>query len=233
MQINEDAVKNQPALPLFNDNPKAENNKAENNTERQQAPAQQTSTDSNNADTTEQPAPQAANSKPANNGNSNGNSNGNNNNNANNANNNNANNNNNGNNNGQQADGDKNAAFGLFFPRSEGRKFVPRSQREKEEAAQVAATAPIILAEPGQQIPNPPGTGKKNHKNRFNNQQQQKQPQYNFNDIIKAGGVLEIVPEGHGFLRSSDYNYLPSPDDILVTPQQIKSFGLKSGDVVE
>ncbi len=218
MLINEDAVKSQPALPLFNENTKPADTKDEDNTVRQQPqtpqpPARQTQPDSNTPDN-EQAEPQPGNSKPNNNNNNN--------------------NNNGANNNGQQADGDKNAAFGLFFPRSEGRKFVPRSQREKEEAAQVAATAPIILAEPGQQIPNPPGSGKKNHKNRFNNQQQQKpQPQYNFNDIIKAGGVLEIVPEGHGFLRSSDYNYLPSPDDILVTPQQIKSFGLKSGDVVE
>ena len=130
-------------------------------------------------------------------------------------------------------------AFGSFFPKSEGRKFVPRSQREKEEAAAAAAVAPIIIAEPGQQIPNPPGTGKKNKKNRFNNNQQQNQPQYrrqnmyNFDDFIVSEGVLEISPDGNGFLRSSDYNYLPSPDDIFISPQQLKQYGLKPGDVVE
>ncbi len=52
-------------------------------------------------------------------------------------------------------------------------------------------------------------------------------------DILTGSGVLEIVPEGYGFLRSSDYNYLTSPDDIYVSQNQIKNFCLKSGDVVE
>ncbi len=58
-------------------------------------------------------------------------------------------------------------------------------------------------------------------------------PQYNFDGIVQTSGVLEIMPEGYGFLRSSDYNYLTSPDDVYVTQQQIKSNGLKAGDVVE
>jgi len=57
--------------------------------------------------------------------------------------------------------------------------------------------------------------------------------QYNFGDNIRGEGVLEVMPEGFGFLRSSDYNYLSSPDDIYVTQQMIKQFGLKTGDVVE
>ena len=56
---------------------------------------------------------------------------------------------------------------------------------------------------------------------------------YDFEDIISGSGVLEIMPDGYGFLRSSDYNYLSSPDDIYVSQSQIKSFGLKTGDVVE
>ena len=56
---------------------------------------------------------------------------------------------------------------------------------------------------------------------------------YNFGDNIRGEGVLEVMPEGFGFLRSSDYNYLSSPDDIYVTGQIIKQFGLKTGDVVE
>ena len=71
--------------------------------------------------------------------------------------------------------------------------------------------------------------------------QQQAQPQqphtrmrpYEFNDILSGGGVLEIMPDGYGFLRSSDYNFLSSPDDIYVSMSQIKLFGLKTGDVVE
>ena len=56
---------------------------------------------------------------------------------------------------------------------------------------------------------------------------------FDFADLISANGVLEILQDGYGFLRSSDYNYLSSPDDIYVNPQQIKRFGLKTGDVVD
>ena len=56
---------------------------------------------------------------------------------------------------------------------------------------------------------------------------------YEFDDILTGTGVLEIMQDGYGFLRSSDYNYLSSPDDIYVSQSQIKLFGLKTGDVVE
>lgn len=56
---------------------------------------------------------------------------------------------------------------------------------------------------------------------------------FDFEDIITANGVLEIMPDGYGFLRSSDYNYLSSPDDIYVSISQIKRYGLKTGDVLE
>ena len=56
---------------------------------------------------------------------------------------------------------------------------------------------------------------------------------YNFDGLITANGVLEVMPDGYGFLRSSDYNYLSSPDDVYVSNQQVKSNGLKTGDVVE
>jgi len=56
--------------------------------------------------------------------------------------------------------------------------------------------------------------------------------QFEFEGIISASGVLEIMPDGYGFLRSSDYNYLNSPDDIYVSQSQIKLFGLKTGDTV-
>ena len=56
---------------------------------------------------------------------------------------------------------------------------------------------------------------------------------FNFDDLITGNGVLEILQDGYGFLRSSDYNYLSSPDDIYVSPQQIKRYGLKTGDVVD
>ena len=56
---------------------------------------------------------------------------------------------------------------------------------------------------------------------------------YDFADLIDGNGVLEILQDGYGFLRSSDYNYLSSPDDIYVSPQQIKRWSLKTGDVVD
>ncbi len=62
---------------------------------------------------------------------------------------------------------------------------------------------------------------------------QEREKTYEFDDILTGTGVLEIMQDGYGFLRSSDYNYLSSPDDIYVSQSQIKLFGLKTGDVVE
>ncbi len=59
------------------------------------------------------------------------------------------------------------------------------------------------------------------------------QPKFDFSNFIKAEGVLEVMNEGFGFLRSADYNYLSSPDDVYVNQQQIKEMGLKTGDVIE
>ncbi len=64
-------------------------------------------------------------------------------------------------------------------------------------------------------------------------QQFQKEPAVEFDGTVDAEGVLEVLNDGYGFLRSSDYNYLGSPDDIYVSQQQIKSYGLKTGDTVE
>ncbi len=64
-------------------------------------------------------------------------------------------------------------------------------------------------------------------------ERRQVEKQYDFDGILSGIGVLEIMPDGYGFLRSSDYNYLSSPDDIYVSQSQIKLFGLKTGDVVE
>ncbi|WP_442265324.1 transcription termination factor Rho [Tenacibaculum sp. ZS6-P6] len=58
-------------------------------------------------------------------------------------------------------------------------------------------------------------------------------PDFEFDGIIESEGVLEMMPDGYGFLRSSDYNYLSSPDDIYVSQSQIKLFGLKTGDTVK
>lgn len=123
-------------------------------------------------------------------------------------------------------------SLGTFFPRSEGRKFVPRSQHEREEAEKAQAHSPITIAEPGQQLPGQQQQSKKN-KNRKDRQPQQNNTRFDFAGLLEAAGVLEIEPQGHGFLRSSDFNYMPSPDDIYVSQAQIKQYGLKTGDVVE
>ena len=59
------------------------------------------------------------------------------------------------------------------------------------------------------------------------------EPAYDFSNIITSNGVLEVMPDGYGFLRSSDYNYLSSPDDVYVSVNLIKKYGLKTGDVVQ
>ncbi|MDE5930076.1 MAG: transcription termination factor Rho [Muribaculaceae bacterium] len=151
----------------------------------------------------------------------------------------------------------KDPAFSAFFPRSEGRKFVPRSQQQREAEGTAAhiptpvatparnnrvqqvqqpvsgmpanvPSTPIVLVEPGQ--PQPQQGAKKNKKNK---PQGYSSMRYDFANIIEATGVLEIEPQGHGFLRSGDFNYMPSPDDIYLTQQQIRMYGLKTGDVVE
>ena len=86
-------------------------------------------------------------------------------------------------------------------------------------------------------------SGNKNHHNKnfsnrkddnFNidNRRKYKEPDFEFDGIIESEGVLDILQDGYGFLRSSDYHYLSSPDDVYVSLSQIKLFGLKTGDTV-
>ena len=149
---------------------------------------------------------------------------------------------------GQPADSAKKTddTFSDFFGKNSGKRtFTPRSAREKEAAAQARQQAPvqqapvqvpntpITIAEPtaNTQVTSAPGAGKKNKKNR--NNRDPRITNFDFGDVLQTIGVLELDPQGHGFLRSADYNYMPSPDDIYLTQQQIKSNGLKMGDVVE
>jgi len=68
--------------------------------------------------------------------------------------------------------------------------------------------------------------GNKDTRNRY------RDPEFEFDGIIESEGVLDMMPDGYGFLRSSDYNYLASPDDIYVSQSQVRLFGLKTGDTV-
>lgn len=83
---------------------------------------------------------------------------------------------------------------------------------------------------------NNPNQGNQNQNRPQQNQAQQEEKideeAYNLVGIVTAEGVLEVIQDGYGFLRSSDYNYLPSPDDVYVSQSQIKLFGLKTGDTV-
>lgn len=127
------------------------------------------------------------------------------------------------------------ASFGSFFPHAGGKKFTRRTAQEREQAAIEAARQPIVLEAP--KAPEPPRQRPARQQNKKQKQQQafrapDPEP-YDFEGIIDATGVLEIMPDGYGFLRSSDYNYLSSPDDVYVPQQFIKQYGLKTGDVVE
>jgi transcription termination factor Rho len=92
-------------------------------------------------------------------------------------------------------------------------------------------SSPVIN---GENKPAEQEKGQREFQNR-KNQPREKQPEYafEFEGIVSSEGVLEIMPDGYGFLRSSDYNYLNSPDDIYVSQSQIKLFGLKTGDTLK
>lgn len=88
----------------------------------------------------------------------------------------------------------------------------------------------LITEDHGQPIAEPQSAGDAQHKA----YPRHRETAFNieFDGVIMAEGVLEMMPDGYGFLRSSDYNYLSSPDDIYVSPSQIKLFGLKTGDTI-
>ena len=123
-----------------------------------------------------------------------------------------------------------------------------RIQKTHHAAESVAASSEEVpleeLAVPVQeekpQINTPQSNDQNQNNNRQNNnghngqknQQKPQEPVIEFEGVVEATGVLEILPEGYGFLRSSDYNYLNSPDDIYVSQYQIKQHALKTGDTV-
>ena len=88
------------------------------------------------------------------------------------------------------------------------------------------------------EVPQPTKPINANHKNqnpnaKHKNNNNFREPDYEFEGIIESEGVLEMMPDGYGFLRSSDYNYLASPDDIYLSTSQVRLFGLKTGDTVK
>lgn len=106
-------------------------------------------------------------------------------------------------------------------------KEEPNSTREEQAPETPAPAGNNIDPETGVEIPE-----RGNQITKFYPQRREQVFNIEFDGIILAEGVLEMMPDGYGFLRSSDYNYLSSPDDIYVSPSQIKLFGLKTGDTV-
>ncbi len=115
------------------------------------------------------------------------------------------------------------------------------SQRDEEQSDESEGSEADNNSQGGNQENGNEENGSSPEQNRQANgdQQQKVYPQrrnenfnIEFDGVIQAEGVLEMMPDGYGFLRSSDYNYLSSPDDVYVSPSQIKLFGLKTGDTV-
>ncbi len=100
--------------------------------------------------------------------------------------------------------------------------------------AMLAATEAPTTEQPQANENNTNNTNSSNSHQQNRPYPQRRETQFNveFDGIIQGEGVLEMMPDGYGFLRSSDYNYLSSPDDVYVSPSQIKLFGLKTGDTV-
>jgi transcription termination factor Rho len=106
---------------------------------------------------------------------------------------------------------------------------APENQVENKEVSPQAEPE----TEPGQApMQYPDRNERQNFHRRFQGNRQPPEPVFDFEGIISSTGVLEIMPDGYGFLRSADYNYLNSPDDVYVSQSQIKLFGLKTGDTI-
>jgi len=105
------------------------------------------------------------------------------------------------------------------------REGLPQQQRFERPERQDRGDRP-------ERVPFEERGGNREEREEQRRNQEQNVPQNEFDGLISNQGVLEIIPEGYGFLRSPEYNYLPSPDDIYVSPSQIKLFALKTGDTV-
>ncbi len=112
-------------------------------------------------------------------------------------------------------------------------QLFPFSSAPAKPEPKTQAEQPVAAQQNNPRQNNNRQNNQNNHNNQRNNNNVVQEKQYEFDGILTGVGVLEMMPDGYGFLRSSDYNYLTSPDDIYVSQSQIKLFGLKTGDVVE
>ena len=120
--------------------------------------------------------------------------------------------------------------------KTDGAEKKPSTTGSDDKNSSNEDKSPQNKAKPVHKKQKPHHNNNRNQKNQnqrnSNNGNKYKDPDFEFDGIIESEGVLEMMPDGYGFLRSSDYNYLSSPDDIYVSQSQIKLFGLKTGDTV-
>ncbi|HMW66218.1 MAG TPA: transcription termination factor Rho [Chitinophagaceae bacterium] len=114
-------------------------------------------------------------------------------------------------------------------PIKKGRKKVEEKEVVAEAVASENVELPVMAAPVSEGVTAESTT----QQNKIYPQRREQQFNVEFDGVILSEGVLEMMPDGYGFLRSSDYNYLSSPDDVYVSPSQIKLFGLKTGDTVQ
>lgn len=120
-------------------------------------------------------------------------------------------------------------------------KKSPKNTKEKEANAPAAAVEEYISEEKNNEGEKPlkkktkqkENTKKPENKEPENEEQNLPKKEFNFDNIVIVEGVLEILPDNYGFLRSSDFNYISSPDDVFVSTNQIRNYGLKTGDTVK
>ena len=120
-------------------------------------------------------------------------------------------------------------------------KKSPKNTKEKEANAPAAAVEENISEEKTNEGEKPlkkktkqkENTKKTENKEPENEEQNPPKKEFNFDNIVIVEGVLEILPDNYGFLRSSDFNYISSPDDVFVSTNQIRNYGLKTGDTVK
>jgi transcription termination factor Rho len=129
------------------------------------------------------------------------------------------------------------------LPAKRGRKKAeetpPEDESQEADNQQPNGQAPVTAETQDKTVemagaPAPVQQAEQPQRQQYQQQPRQSRDFFNieFDGVIPAEGVLEMMPDGYGFLRSSDYNYLSSPDDVYVSPSQIKLFGLKTGDTV-
>ena len=132
-------------------------------------------------------------------------------------------------------------------PAKEEKKTTPKAKKSPKNTKEKEANAPAVAVEENiseektnegekplkKKTKQKENTKKPENKEPENEEQNPPKKEFNFDNIVIVEGVLEILPDNYGFLRSSDFNYISSPDDVFVSTNQIRNYGLKTGDTVK